>query len=151
MKKVLFAVAFTAGAFVSVQAQAYKTSLGVNIDLGEGPTYVGPQVKHFFNQNSAGSASVLFGGNNTALGFDYTYNQGIPGARGLNWFVGVGPHILFYKGGSSFALRPQVGLEFKIPAAPLAMSFDWKPWWQLSQNSNFEPARFSFGFKYTFK
>lgn len=151
MKRVLLAAVFATGAFTAVQAQSYKTGLGINIDLGDGGTYVGPQLKHFFNKNSAGTAQVLFGNDVTVLGFEYTYNKSIPGARGLSWYAGIGPHIALYDGGSTFALRPQVGLEFKIPAAPLAMSFDWKPWWQLSNGSDFEPGRFSLGFKYTFK
>lgn len=157
MKKNIFAVAITLFGMLSisnVQAQSYRTSLGLNIDLGDGGTYVGPQVKHFFNKNSALDGQLLFGkGISASIGVNYTYNEPIPGARGLAWYVGIGPNISFPKGGGNalFALRPQVGLEFKIPSAPLAMHFDWKPLWNLSQESNFIAGRFSIGFKYAFK
>lgn len=146
-------------------AQArYRTALGLGIDLGDGPTLVGPQVKHFFDGANAGNAQVLFGDDITVLGVDYSYNQAINGANGLTWYVGVGPQLAFIDRGrwwfghdgrddneTFFALRPTVGLEFTIPSAPLAFHFDWKPWWNLSNNSHFEPARFTLGFKFTIK
>ncbi len=139
----------------------YRTALGLGIDLGDGPTLVGPQVKHFFDGTNAGNAQVLFGDDITVLGVDYSYNQAIAGTNGLTWYVGVGPQLAFVDDGrwwrddgdnrTFFALRPAVGLEFKIPSAPLAFHFDWKPWWNLSNNSHFEPARFTLGFKFTLK
>lgn len=162
MKKVflsLLAASFLIIGSQEVNAQAqYRTSLGLGIDLGDGPTLVGPQIKHFFDGANAGNAQVLFGDNVTVLGVDYSYNQAIAGANGLNWYVGVGPQLAFIdRGGwwndgddrTFFALRPAAGLEFKIPSAPLAFHFDWKPWWNLSNNSNFEAARFTLGFKFT--
>jgi len=140
----------------------YRTALGLGVDLGDGPTLVGPQVKHFFDPANAGNAQVLFGDNITILGVDYSYNQAIRGANGLTWYVGVGPQLTSVDSGrwwfadenwdgneTFFALRPAVGLEFKIPSAPLAFHFDWKPWWNLSNSSHFEPARFTLGFKFT--
>jgi len=141
----------------------YRTALGLGIDLGDGPTLVGPQIKHFFDAENAGNAQVLFGDHVTVLGVDYSYNQPIRGANGLSWYVGVGPQLAFVDHGrwwfgdhdhdnsTFFALRPAVGLEFKIPSAPFAFHFDWKPWWNISNYSHFEPARFTLGFKFTLK
>lgn len=165
MKKVflsLLAASFVAVGVQEANAQAqYRTTIGLGLDVGDGPTLVGPQLKHFFDNENAGNAQVLFGDDVTVLGVDYSYNQSIQGANGLNWYVGIGPQLAFvdhgdwWGGGGNdrtyFALRPAVGLEFKIPSAPLAFHFDWKPWWNLTNNSNFEPARFSLGFKFTLK
>lgn len=166
MKNVFLPVVATVLIVVSgmseVNAQArYRTALGLGIDLGDGPTLVGPQIKHFFDGTNAGNAQVLFGDDITVLGVDYSYNQAIAGTNGLTWYVGVGPQLAFVDDGrwwlddgdnrTYFALRPAVGLEFRIPSAPLAFHFDWKPWWNLSNNSHFEPARFSLGFKFTLK
>lgn len=164
MKKVflsLFVASFLTLGLQEANAQnRYRTALGLGIDLGDGPTLVGPQIKHFFDATNAGNAQVLFGDNITVLGVDYSYNQAFSGTNGLSWYVGVGPQLAFVDGGrwwydgddgnSTFvAIRPAVGLEFKIPSAPLAFHFDWKPWWNLSNNSDFEPARFTLGFKFT--
>ncbi|WP_028296458.1 hypothetical protein [Olivibacter sitiensis] len=134
----------------------YRTALGLGIDLGDGQTLVGPQVKHFFNAKDAGNVQLLFADNHIVLGADYSYNQPVTGAEGLNWYVGVGPQLSFIDLGdfgneTYFAIRPALGLEYKIPTAPIGFHFDWKPWWNLSNNSNFEAARFSIGFKYVLK
>jgi len=156
----LLAVGFALGLTQTAQAQArYKTALGLGVDVGDGPTLVGPQVKHFFDGQNAGNAQVLFADHATTLGVDYSYNQAIRGANGLNWYVGVGPQLTFVERSNYwfsddrtyFAIRPAVGLEYTIPTAPLAFHFDWKPWWNLTNDSNFEPARFTLGFKFAFK
>ena len=154
MKKVLL-VAVMALGISQVNAQNYKNALGVVVDLGDGETFVGPQFKHSFDGKNAGNVQVMFGDHVTVLGADYTYNQPFSGANGLGWYVGVGPQLSFVDGGkfedkTYFAIRPQAGLEYKIPSAPLALHFDWKPWWNLTNDSNFEAGRFSLGFKYTF-
>lgn len=170
MKKVILPVLtlFTLLFIASQQANAqtpYRTALGLGIDLGDGQTLFGPQIKHSFGGNDAGNAQVLFGDNITVIGVDYSYNKRIQGSRGLSWYVGVGPQVSFidygkwhndyhWKDGGThtdFAIRPALGLEFRIPSSPLAMHFDWKPWWNLSHGSNFEASRFSLGFKFVLK
>lgn len=156
MKKVLlYFCAFFLLSLGSQQAHAqYRTALGLGIDVGDGSTFVGPQLKHFFSRNDAGNVQVLFADNNVLLGADYSYNAPIQGANGLNWYIGVGPQLNFVDLGpinkTFVAIRPALGLEYKIISAPLAIHFDWKPWWNLTDNSNFEAGRFSIGFKYAF-
>lgn len=145
--------------FSSLNAQNYRNALGLAIDFGDGPTLVGPQYKHSFDGSNALNAQVLFGNHTTAIGFDYSYNQKFAGS-GLWWYVGVGPQLAFSDHGYFYdnhyhdgddthvAIRPAIGLEYKIPSVPLGFHFDWKPWWNLSHNSYFEAARFSLGFKY---
>ena len=154
MKKVLL-VAVMALGISQVNAQNYKNALGVVVDLGDGETLVGPQFKHSFDGKNAGNVQVMFGDHVTVLGADYTYNQPFSGTNGLGWYVGVGPQLTFidkgyYEDKTIFGIRPQAGLEYKIPSAPLAFHFDWKPDWRLSNDSDFEAGRFSLGFKYTF-
>lgn len=153
MKKLLFAAILALGVN-QLQAQNYNNALGLVVDLGDGETLFGPQYKHSFDGKNAGNVQVMFGDNITVVGADYTYNQRFSGTNGLGWYVGVGPQLSFvdrpYNDKTYFAIRPQLGLEYKIPSAPLAMHFDWKPWWNLTNDSNFEAGRFSLGFKYVF-
>ncbi len=153
MKKLVFTTLLALG-LTQVNAQDYKNALGIAVDLGDGETFVGPQFKHSFDGTNAGNIQVLFADHATILGADYTYNQSFKGAKGLGWYIGVGPQLTFVDHGhhdkTYFGIRPQAGLEFKIPSAPLAMHFDWKPWWNLTNDSNFEAGRFSLGFKYVF-
>jgi hypothetical protein len=145
-----FLMAFTAN--LSFAQSSYKTGIGLGIDFGDGTTFVGPQIKHFFTENNALEADVLFGGNSTLIQAFYQYNAPISGADGLKWYVGGGPSAQLYDGGSYFYLRPMVGLDLKIPSAPLALAFDWRPSIYLgdSYGSSFEPARFGLGFRYAF-
>lgn len=151
----------------------YRTAIGLGIDVGDGETLFGPQIKHNLGGRDAINAQVLFADHMTVVGLDYSYNQRIRGARGLSWYIGVGPQVSFLDYGKwdddwdddhghhhhwdnddshvDFAIRPALGLEFRIPSAPLAMHFDWKPWWNLSHGSNFEPSNFSLGFKFVLK
>lgn len=152
------------------QAQTpYRTALGLGIDLGDGETLFGPQIKHSFGGFNAGNAQVLFGDDITVIGADWSHNKPISGTNGLSWYVGVGPQIAIIDHGGwyhkhknhkghwdgdnhvDFAIRPAVGLEYKIPTAPLGFHFDWKPWWNLSHGSHFEPSRFTLGFKFILK
>lgn len=157
MKKVflsLLAASFIAVGIQEAKAQTpYNTAIGLGVDLGDGETLVGPQIKHSFGGANAGNAQVLFGDNIITIGADYSYNQQFQGTNGLGWYVGVGPQISFVDYGprdeTFFAIRPAAGLEYKIPSAPLAFHFDWKPWWNLSHETDFEPSRFSLGFKFT--
>lgn len=155
MKKTLLSLAAVAALALGaneVKAQTpYNTALGLGIDLGDGSTFVGPQIKHSFGGANAGQAQVLFGDGVTVVGVDYSYNRPFAGTNGLGWYVGVGPQLAFGDGDSAFAIRPAAGLEYKIPGAPLGIHFDWKPWWNLSDNSHFTGGRFSLGFKFALK
>ncbi len=153
---------FFAGAIVimlmfsasSVSAQSatgsdYTNAIGLGIDFGNGGTLVGPSFKHFFTENHVGLAELLFGNRTTAIQVFYQYHQEIEGASGLRWFAGAGPSIHLYKGGSTFGLGPQGGLDYKIPSVPLSFSFDWRPRLLFhSGDSDFEAGRFGLGFRY---
>lgn len=152
MKK-LFILTFAALALsLGAMAQSYKNSIGLGLDFGDGATLVGPSFKHFFNSNNAIQAEILFGNNVTFLNPFYQYHSDIAGASGLKWYLGGGPSISFYDGGSDFYLRPMAGLDYKINGAPIALAFDWRPAIYLgdSRGNNFEPARFGLGFRFTF-
>ena len=159
MKKLLFTFIAAAALFTAsttlVKAQAYKTSLGLGLDFGNGTTLVGPSVKHFFTSKDAGQAEILFGNHTTAINAFYQYHDDFSGAPGLKWYLGVGPalHIFDYAGFSSttFAIKPMAGLDFKIPSAPISFAFDWRPSVFFYDNdTDFEPGRFGLGFRYTF-
>ncbi|HET8828455.1 MAG TPA: hypothetical protein VFM79_03905 [Pelobium sp.] len=162
MKK-LFTLTFAALTLsLGAMAQStYKNSIGLGVDFGNGSSLVGPSFKHFFNGNSALQAEVLFGNHSTRLQAFYQYHQGIKGAQGLNWYIGGGPGFNFYDKhdhnhndyhdhDTQFLLIPQLGLDYKISGAPIAIDFDWRPTAYIGNSSGFEAGRFGFGFRFTF-
>ena len=151
MKKFFITLFAICAITTTVSAQNYRTGAGLFIDFGDGSTLVGPHVKHFFTNQIAGQGLVLFGSGITALGADVSYNAIIPGAQGLSWNIGLGPQAWIGKNNTIFALRPAVGLEYKIPGAPLNIGLDWRPAWILTDDSDFEAGRFGLALRYTFR
>ncbi len=153
MKHLIATVALVFATFLgtTMNAQSYKTGAGILVDFGDGSTYVGPQVKHFFSKHGAGEFSVLFGDNQTVAQANYQYQQRISGAKGLDWYIGVGPAVLFGEGYTNFAPSAMLGLDFKLNGIPLAFSFDWRPRFVFYEGgSDFTAGRFNFGGKFTF-
>ncbi|MDY0903586.1 hypothetical protein [Pedobacter sp. CFBP9032] len=163
MKKlftILGCIALFGMATTTVKAQNYKTGLGLGVDFGDGSTQVGPSIRHHFSRNTAVQGEVLFGGNSTVLQAFLQYNASIPGAKGLDWYVGGGPRVQIYDGNAffgndnftAFYLVPMVGLDYKFTGAPLALALDWRPRIYVGDN-NFigsTAGRFGLGFRYTF-
>jgi len=149
--KFLLIALFVGFAWQASAQSPYRTAAGLFIDVGDGFSLVGPKIKHFFTGNDAIAGSLLFRDHYTALAAEYSYNKAFPDAKGLYWNVGVGPQLNFVNDHTHLAVRPFAGLEFKIPSAPLAFGFDWRPWWRVTDGSHFTPGRFGLAFKYTFR
>jgi hypothetical protein len=155
MKKVKLAILFLLFGASAYAQTPYKTALGLGIDVGDGSSFFGPQIKHVFGKNAAIQGQVMFSDYNFMyIGADYQYVKNFPDTRGFAWYVGMGPQLGFntnHGDYTEFALRPQAGLEFKLPEVPLGLHFDWKPWWRLNHGSHFSPGRFTIGIKFIMK
>lgn len=155
-KQTLLACFLTATFFFATSASAqtgpaYKTGLGMRFDLGEGSLY-GFSAKHFLSPQLAGEATVLFGtGLNASVGAELQYHVPIANATGLSWYAGGGLQALFYKYGigTSIWLRPMAGLDYKINSAPVNLSLDWRPTFQLNHGGGSDIGRFGLALRYT--
>lgn len=150
--KSFFILAISMSSFPAVSAQApYKVGAGLVVEFGEGGAAVGPGVKYFFAEKQALDASVLFASGATLLNAFYTYNSAIPGAQGLNWYVGVGPTLAMGGGVSIFGVGTPLGVEFKLPSVPISLSLDWRPKAFIFNGNTFVDAvQFGFAARYTF-
>ncbi len=148
MKKILLLAAIFTVSILSVNAQStYKTAVGLGLDFGSGFTFVGPSAKYFLVDNSAVQAELMFESGVTALTGMYQYHGYIDSVEGLNWFAGGGFSVLFGSGESGLALRPDVGLDYKIDTVPLVLSFDWRPFIGLN-NLYSKVGTFGLGVRY---
>ena len=156
LKKTLLASLVTVALFCSnaIYAQkgpGYRTGLGMRLDLGDGNLY-GFSAKHFLSQQLAGEATLLFGsGINASLGAELQYHVPIAGAPGLQWYVGGGLQALFgkFNSGTFVWLRPIGGLDYKLSTAPVNLSFDWRPTFQLNKGGGSDIGRFGLALRFT--
>jgi hypothetical protein len=135
--------------------RTYKTALGVKFYPGA------VSLKSFVRDNRAIEGLGSFwqwGGRITGL---YEFHFDINNAPGLKWYVGPGAHIGFWNtkykdryrsSGSYFGIDGVLGLDYKINKAPLNISLDWQPSWNLGDYDlgGFDGGWGGFALRYTF-
>lgn len=121
---------------------SYRTALGAKMYFGDG-TLGGINLKHFLNANGAIEGSLLF--DRGRMGFEglYDWHGAINGAQGLKWYVGGGGLLMFptkdsYGDDVWFALRGTLGLDYKFTGAPINISFDVNPTFNLTPVTDFD-------------
>lgn len=132
----------------------YKTAVGLAIDVGDGGTWVGPHVKHFFDNNQAGEAALQFGTGLTIFQLMYQYHQPVQEAEGLQWYIGLGGALGFpdHGGSTLFGIVPAAGLDYKLANIPIDLFLDWRPKFMIYDSENeFLAARFGLGLRFTLK
>lgn len=136
-KQHLFTLAVILTSFLSLNAQSYKSSIGLRLGASNGITF-----KHFLNSSDA--IEVIAGTRWRGLHAIALYerHQTIGGTDQLKLFYGAGGHLGIwntYKNhpffDNSIKNREYVvigvdgilGLEYVFEGAPIALSIDWKP------------------------
>ncbi|GAB5539761.1 MAG: hypothetical protein Salg2KO_18640 [Salibacteraceae bacterium] len=117
------------------ESSTYSTAIGVRAGGTSGIT-----IKHFITSSSALEGIISFGPHWMSVHGLYEFYTPAFNAPGLNWYYGGGGHFgiqseRFYwpedKGpkGDRIGLGVDgiVGLEYKIPPIPIAISIDVKP------------------------
>lgn len=127
-------------------AQEYATGIGIRL----GGWNRGITAKHFFSGNSALEGIVALGGKSFMITGLYERYNPFPTAEGLSWYFGGGAHFGFYQEGydyfyykykgnrymtvledgdrkNGFGADFMLGIEYKFPKLPIALSLDTKP------------------------
>jgi hypothetical protein len=159
MKRIALVIALFAVGFTVKAQTPYKTALGIAVDLSKDVTHLGPQFKYVFGKNAAIQAQVMFSDNKNAtndrntmyVGADYQYIKNFPKSKYAAWYLGVGPELEFVNDHTNIVIRPQAGLDFRIPSTPIGAHVDWKPYWRLNHGSDFFGDRFTLGLKFLVK
>ncbi len=125
---------------LAINSPNYKTAIGIR-----GGETSGLTVKQFVRSDKAIEGIIGFwhrGLSGTILFEKYAPAFNV---SGLNWYYGAGGHVAFETGGSATYYRNDrhnhyrdgsiglgvdglVGMEYKIPSTPLALSLDVKPY-----------------------
>lgn len=133
-----------------VSAQDYNTALGVKFYPG------GITLKHFISNKVALEGIGYFYNHGTRITGLYEFYFGLPNVGNLKWYVGPGAHVGFYSntygGGTSFGVDGVLGLDFKVPSAPLDLSLDWQPSIEFGNDfgNGFSGGWGGFAIRYTF-
>ena len=159
MKKLVLITIFMAGIFTVANAQSmgssYKTALGVKFSPGA------ISLKSFTQTNRALEGLGYFWDNGFRFTGLYEIHGDFNGAPGLKWYVGPGAHIGFYnekwkkahrneKSNVAFGVDGVLGLDYKINGAPINLSLDWQPSFNLVGESYFEGGWGGLAIRYTF-
>jgi len=127
---------------VSNESDTYARAIGGRFGVANGITY-----KHFLNDSHAIDGIVNFQGNRSFTIFKvlglYEIHQPIAfiDVEGLRWYYGFGGGLGGYRykdtdaSGLAWSFDGVVGLDYKIPTAPINLSLDWKPTMELTPES----------------
>jgi hypothetical protein len=131
MKKTIISMTFFLLVAFSVNAQDYRTGIGVRGGLSNGLT-----VKHFISDVSALEGLLTTRWNGFLFTGLYEVHAPAFGVRGLYWYYGGGAHIgawnHHYKANrednySVIGIDGILGMEFNITEIPFNISVDYKP------------------------
>jgi len=132
MKKIILVMSILLSAYI-INAQSYNTGIGLRAGNLPGIT-----IKHFVSNTGAMEGILSWYKQGFVVCGLYEFQKQIPGANGLNWFVGGGAHLGFWDSNPYdnnaannlymiMGLDVIFGLEYKIPSVPLSFSLDLKP------------------------
>jgi len=102
-----------------------------------------------FGKFSRVHADVAFGDDQIGVSalLDFIYKP--LGGESFNWYAGVGPYVAL---GDDFQLGAlgEIGLEYQFNEVPLSLSLDWRPAFQLIDDTDFGVNGFGFNLRYVF-
>lgn len=160
MKKIIIGVIIFLSTGV-LHAQDYQTSIGIRTGLSNGIT-----IKHFVSRYNAfeGILAIRYGGF-IASGL-YEFNNELK-EPGLNWYYGIGGHLGYFNGhrnsypdwwglnrDDSYTIMGTdaiIGIEYTFYEAPISLSLDWKPGFNLLGHSGFWGDNFALSIRYILK
>lgn len=149
-------------AFLLINANAqynngtdYKTAIGVKVYPGA------VTVKHFLSTGKAIEGLGYLSSDGFRITGLYELHYNLGDVEGLKWYVGGGGHLGIWsdawknkypyrESGMAIGVDGILGLDYKIKGAPLNLSFDWQPSFNLIGYNYFEGGWGGLAVRYTF-
>jgi hypothetical protein len=147
MKKTIVAVIIlTAFSPLLLDAQDYRSALGIRLSSAPATVNNGVSFRYFLNEKSALEAIVSF----DPPAFGALYERFAPtGAAGLQWFYGAGIYAAI-DDRNTFGAMGVVGLDYRFQNVPINLSIDWKPELNFVTEVGFEAAAVGFTIRFVF-
>lgn len=159
MRKLVFSMILSMGYLLSQGQQNngidYTTAIGVKIYPGA------ISVKHFISQNAIEALGYVSSNGFRLTGL-YELHNSLGSVEGLKWYIGGGGHMGIWSNtwktkypqrvpGVALGLDGIIGVDYKIKGAPLNVSFDWQPSFNVIGYSYFEGGWGGLGIRYTIR
>lgn len=149
----LFGLAFLTSAVCWGQynkSSNYKTAIGMKFYPGA------VSFKQALRDTKCLEVNVYFWKGIRVTGL-YELHFDIRGVKGLRWYVGAGGHLAMYSedinetyaGKNYIGIDGVLGLDYKVPGAPLNLSLDWQPSIELNSPIGFEGGYGGLSVRYT--
>jgi hypothetical protein len=154
----VFLVGFTTSSFSQSPPldEQYKTAVGLKFYPGAFT------IKHFIEKNKAVEGLGYFwyyGLRFTAL---YEIHNDVSGVEGLKWYIGPGAHIGVWNttwknrypsrvSSAAIGVDGVIGLDYKFSEAPINISLDWQPSFNVVGYTYFEAGWAGLAVRYTLK
>jgi len=134
----------------------YTTAIGVKFYPGA------ITLKHFTRDDRALEGLLYFWRDGFRLTGLYEIHGDINGATGLKWYIGPGAHVGFFnqywhdryperEGGMMLGIDGVIGLDYKFTGAPINVSLDWQPSFNIINYAYFESGWGGLAIRYTIK
>lgn len=147
-KRILILLFITGVAATSMQAQNYKTAVGLRLSSNDATVNNSISVKQFINKVVALEGLISF--DPAAVSVLAEVHQPVSSTPGLRWLYGGGGYVAF-KNGISLGAQGILGLDYKFLAIPLNLSLDWKPELDFTNEFRFEPAAVGLSARFTLR
>jgi hypothetical protein len=145
MKKLalLFSMLLVLALSGGLKAQNYKSAIGLRLGVPLAVSY-----KFFVTEPGAielyaGYRHYAFGYTYFSLGGMYEHHFPISSVDGLAWYVGGGASVWFFnydfvtdESATGIGINGIIGLDYKFANAPINLSVDWGPTFQVSGYGN---------------
>ena len=149
MKKTACFISFILLIGFTVNAQVYKTAVGLRLGPNTAAVSAGITGKYFLNEKAAVEA-ILGVNNGLSICGLYEIHFPIDAVKNLQWFAGAGAYVSFRSGSSNLGAAGIIGLDYKFEEIPLNFSLDWKPELNIISKIGFESSGLGFSARYTF-
>ncbi|WP_162343432.1 hypothetical protein [Cyclobacterium salsum] len=151
----VFALMMGLGLLNESRAQTYATGIGLRAGVSNGLT-----VKHFIQSDVALEGILHSRWRGLVLTGLYEVHKDIREVRGLRWFYGGGAHIgswnsgntvkRDYSGTTIVGIDGIIGLDFKFADAPINLSLDYKPAFNIINDAGFWGDEVALSIRFTF-
>jgi|SRR5690606_16620987 len=139
-------------------AQDYQTGVGLRAGVSNGLT-----VKHFLSDGAAIEGILHTRWRGLVITGLYEIHKDINELPGLRWFYGGGAHLGTWNGNRGnpswkdnhngytvFGLDGIIGLDYKFDEAPINLSLDYKPAFNISNDIGFWGDEVALSIRFTF-